>query len=94
MAILKCCCWRSVRRGSFVSGIYTLMFYITVLTAGAFQIKDVEQTLALFVLTALMLIFSALCVLTSVLLLIGLCVFDKNFSASTFRVSFTELFVF
>ncbi|XP_067132833.1 uncharacterized protein [Centruroides vittatus] len=77
MAILKCCCWKSVRRGSFVSGIYTLMFYITVLTAGAFQIKDVEQSLALFILTTLMLIFSALCVLTSVLLLIGLCVDNR-----------------
>ncbi|XP_018331172.1 uncharacterized protein LOC108741058 [Agrilus planipennis] len=28
MAILhSCCCWRSVRKGSFASGIYTLLYY-------------------------------------------------------------------
>lgn len=74
MAILhSCCCWKSVRRGSFASGIFTLGFYTVVLTAGAFHINTVLHSPVLFVFSLFMLIISGFCVISSVLLLVGLC---------------------
>ncbi|XP_076330464.1 uncharacterized protein LOC143236076 [Tachypleus tridentatus] len=74
MAILSnCCCWKSVRSGSFAAGFYTLGFYAVVIVWVAFHV-DTTQTTVILVFIILMLIVSGLLVISSVLLLVGLCV--------------------
>ncbi|CAL1273660.1 unnamed protein product [Larinioides sclopetarius] len=78
MALLKsCCCWRSIRSGSFASGIYTMAFYTVVVTAGSFHVESIVNLPVflpvLLTFSILMLIFAAVSVLTSVLLIVGLC---------------------
>ncbi|XP_023241192.1 uncharacterized protein LOC111639530 isoform X2 [Centruroides sculpturatus] len=75
MAILhSCCCWKSVRSGSFACAIYTLTFYIIVVTASAFHVNLALGTPWLFIFSLFALIFSGFCVISSILLLVGLCV--------------------
>ncbi|XP_023241185.1 uncharacterized protein LOC111639530 isoform X1 [Centruroides sculpturatus] len=79
MAILhSCCCWKSVRSGSFACAIYTLTFYIIVVTASAFHVNLALGTPWLFIFSLFALIFSGFCVISSILLLVGLCV-DNHF---------------
>ncbi|KAF8784417.1 uncharacterized protein LOC129958669 [Argiope bruennichi] len=78
MALLKsCCCWRSIRSGSFASGIYTMAFYTVVVTAGSFHVESIVNLPiflpVLLTFSILMLVFAAVSVLTSVLLIVGLC---------------------
>ncbi|XP_067141693.1 uncharacterized protein [Centruroides vittatus] len=75
MAILhSCCCWKSVRSGSFACAIYTLTFYIIVVTASAFHVNLALGTPWLFIFSLFALVFSGFCVISSILLLVGLCV--------------------
>ncbi|XP_035214213.1 uncharacterized protein LOC118187997 isoform X2 [Stegodyphus dumicola] len=82
MALLKsCCCWKSVRSGSFASGIYTMTFYIVVVTAGSFHLHTLFNIPVplpvLITFSILMVAFAALSVLSSILLIIGLCTNNK-----------------
>ncbi|XP_077516610.1 uncharacterized protein LOC144127492 [Amblyomma americanum] len=73
MAILRsCCCWLSVRKGSFVCGVYTLIFYTMLVVTGIFHANSVLHTPVGFTLVLLLLVFSGLCVIFSVVLLLGL----------------------
>ncbi|XP_075737474.1 uncharacterized protein LOC119169234 [Rhipicephalus microplus] len=73
MAILRsCCCFFSVRKGSFVCGVYTLIFYTMLVVTGIFHANSVLHTPVGFTLVLLLLIFSGLCVIFSVVLLLGL----------------------
>ncbi|XP_064483237.1 uncharacterized protein LOC135396131 [Ornithodoros turicata] len=78
MALIRtCCCWKSVRRGSFASGIFTLIYFTIFFTTGMFTITSNEeeggdhgpQTLMI-----LAVLLAGCCVLSSILLLVGLCV--------------------
>ncbi|XP_054724524.1 uncharacterized protein LOC129234534 [Uloborus diversus] len=75
--ISRCCCWRSVRKGSFASGIFTLSVYLFLLAATVFQARFVSESIDLLIFNIIMLIFSFFCVLSSVLLLVGLCVDNR-----------------
>ncbi|XP_077557882.1 uncharacterized protein LOC144173270 [Haemaphysalis longicornis] len=73
MAILRsCCCWLSVRKGSFACGIYTLIFYTMLVVTGIFHVNSVLHSPVGFTLVLLLLSFSGLCVIFSVVLLLGL----------------------
>ncbi|XP_065303035.1 uncharacterized protein [Dermacentor albipictus] len=73
MAILRsCCCFFSVRKGSFVCGVYTLIFYTMLVVTGIFHANSVLHTPVGFTLVLLLLIFSGLCVIFSIVLLLGL----------------------
>ncbi|XP_077557884.1 uncharacterized protein LOC144173271 [Haemaphysalis longicornis] len=73
MTILRsCCCWLSVRKGSFACGIYTLIFYTMLVVTGIFHVNSVLHSSVGFTLILLLLIFSGLCVIFSVVLLLGL----------------------
>ncbi|XP_071039205.1 uncharacterized protein [Parasteatoda tepidariorum] len=79
MAIINgCCCWRNVRSGSFAAGFYVLILYTIILTAGVFQHffhHNAESlTKSTLIFTIVLIVFSICCVITSVLLLVGLCV--------------------
>lgn len=79
MAILNsCCCWKSVRSGSYACAIYTLIFYTTVLTAGAFHVRTVLHSAALLTFSLLMVVLSVACVVTSIVLIIGLCTNNRH----------------
>ncbi|XP_040069759.1 uncharacterized protein LOC8038871 [Ixodes scapularis] len=78
MAILKrCCCWKSVRKGSFASALFTLFFYSVHLCAGVLQINAFYATMGeesvIFVFVLLMVIFSGFSAIASLVLIIGLC---------------------
>ncbi|XP_022256741.1 uncharacterized protein LOC111089133 isoform X2 [Limulus polyphemus] len=73
MAILKsCCCWRSVRQGSFASAIFTLIFYSVIAITGSVHVNNVLHSPELLVLSILIIVFAGLCVASSVILLVGL----------------------
>lgn len=73
MVLLRsCCCWRSVRKGSFACGIYTLIFYAILVAAGICHVNSVLHSPVRFTLSLFLLTFSALCVVSSVILLLGL----------------------
>ncbi|XP_054708428.1 uncharacterized protein LOC129218229 isoform X2 [Uloborus diversus] len=78
MVLLKsCCCWQSVRSGSFASGIYSIIFYSVMVTAGSFHVHTIvnlpEPVPVLLTFSVMMLAFAALSVMAGVVLLVGLC---------------------
>ncbi|XP_055931160.1 uncharacterized protein LOC129961658 isoform X2 [Argiope bruennichi] len=80
MAILKtCCCWKSVRDGSFACGIYTMIFYTLFVTFGTFHLTPEIENKVLFGLGLLALCVSGMCVMSSALLLVGLCADNRTF---------------
>ncbi|XP_077557832.1 uncharacterized protein LOC144173194 isoform X1 [Haemaphysalis longicornis] len=73
MVLLRsCCCWLSLRKGSFASGIYTLIFYTMLVATGICHVHTVLHSAVGFTLILLLLTFSGLCVIFSVVLLLGL----------------------
>lgn len=68
----SCCCFLSVRKGSFVCGVYTLIFYSMLVITGAFHATTVPHTPVGFMLILILLIFSGMCIIFSMVLLIGL----------------------
>ncbi|KAL1433066.1 hypothetical protein MTO96_002038 [Rhipicephalus appendiculatus] len=73
MALLRtCCCWLSVRKGSFASGIYTLIFYTMLVATGACHLSTTRHSTVSFMLIVLLLILSGFCIVFSVVLLLGL----------------------
>uniref|UniRef100_A0A131YVY3 Membrane protein n=1 Tax=Rhipicephalus appendiculatus TaxID=34631 RepID=A0A131YVY3_RHIAP len=73
MALLRtCCCWLSVRKGSFASGIYTLIFYTMLVATGACHLITTRHSTVSFMLIVLLLILSGFCIVFSVVLLLGL----------------------
>ncbi|XP_064483227.1 uncharacterized protein LOC135396116 [Ornithodoros turicata] len=82
MAILKrCCCWRSVRKGSFASGIFTMCFYsfhvCTCILQFTFMDDVIGRDSPTFVFVLLLMLFSGLSVLASLVMLIGLCIDNR-----------------
>ncbi|XP_053208360.1 uncharacterized protein LOC128392367 [Panonychus citri] len=74
MALIKSCCGFSLRKGSFLTASYTLILYTIVVMISALHFELVVQTPGLLIITILMIIMSGFCVVSSVLLIIGLCV--------------------
>ncbi|CAN7938393.1 unnamed protein product, partial [Ixodes hexagonus] len=73
MALLRsCCCWRSVRKGSIACGVYTLIFYTILVAAGICHVNSVLHSQVRFTLSLFLLTFSGLCVIASIVLLVGL----------------------
>ncbi|XP_064483044.1 uncharacterized protein LOC135395887 [Ornithodoros turicata] len=73
MALLRsCCCWKSVRNGSFASAIYTLVFYTILVAAGMCHMSSVLQSSVRFTLGLFLLTFSGLSAISSIVLLVGL----------------------
>ncbi|XP_050038589.1 uncharacterized protein [Dermacentor andersoni] len=73
MALLRtCCCWFSLRRGSFACGIYTLIFYTMLVATGASHLSSTFHSTVGFTLILLLLILSSFCIVFSVVLLLGL----------------------
>nr|XP_037268719.1 uncharacterized protein LOC119160090 [Rhipicephalus microplus] len=73
MALLRtCCCWLSVRKGSFACGIYTLIFYTTLVATGACHLSTARHSTVSFMLIVLLFILSGFCIVFSVVLLLGL----------------------
>nr|XP_054929628.1 uncharacterized protein LOC126536716 [Dermacentor andersoni] len=72
MAILRSCCWLSVRKGSFVCAVYTLIFYTMLVITGAFHASSVLHSPVGFMLILILLVFSGLCIIFSMVLIIGL----------------------
>lgn len=92
MAILSaCCCWRSIRRGSFASGFYTLTYYLLLVVGGTFQVESgtpqtsnstvssTPSSSAPLSFTIAVLASSGTTVFASVILLVGLCVDNRLF---------------
>ncbi|XP_049268221.1 uncharacterized protein LOC119382611 isoform X4 [Rhipicephalus sanguineus] len=78
MALLRtCCCWLSVRKGSFACGIYTLIFYTMLVATGACHLSSTRHSTVSFMLIVLLLILSGFCIVFSVVLLLGL-FFDNH----------------
>ncbi|XP_037506739.1 uncharacterized protein LOC119382903 [Rhipicephalus sanguineus] len=78
MALLRsCCCWLSVRKGSFACGIYTLIFYTMLVATGGSHVSSMFHSPVGFSLILVLLSFSGLCVVVSVVLLLAL-VFDNR----------------
>ncbi|XP_064483234.1 uncharacterized protein LOC135396126 isoform X2 [Ornithodoros turicata] len=78
MAVLKrCCCRTTLRHGSYASGIFTLCFYSFHLCTCIAQFSYLDDILGdgsiTYVFVLLLMLFSALSVLSSVMMLIGLC---------------------
>ncbi|XP_022239420.1 uncharacterized protein LOC111085390 [Limulus polyphemus] len=72
MAILtSCCCFKSIRKGCFASGIFTLAVYLFIFTACLFQAHAMYHTTVIFVGNLFMMILAAMSVIASVILLIG-----------------------
>nr|XP_042907229.1 uncharacterized protein LOC107450514 isoform X2 [Parasteatoda tepidariorum] len=81
MAIVNgCCCWRSLRSGSFAAGFYVLVLYTIILTAGVFQhfFNTITESPSTLIFTLVLIFFSVCCVISSVLLLVGLCVDSRT----------------
>lgn len=77
--ITTCCCGMTLRKGSFLSGFFSLGFYTIIVATGAFQLNaEAQSPEVITVFSLLVLLFACLCVLTSILLLIGICV-DSRF---------------
>ncbi|XP_067141678.1 uncharacterized protein [Centruroides vittatus] len=103
MAILHSCCWRkSLRTGSFLSGFFSLTFYTLILTASLFNMyikhlpdssqKSFKNLILLGVFNLFSTICAGLCVISSVLLLVGLCVDNRLMLLPwIFSVSITTL---
>ncbi|XP_076365889.1 uncharacterized protein LOC143254626 [Tachypleus tridentatus] len=93
MAILtSCCCFKSIRRGCFASGIFTLAIYLFIFTACLFQAHAAYDTPVIFFGNLFMMIFAALSVITSVILLIGVFVDrPKLLIPFIITISFTTL---
>ncbi|KAK8762243.1 hypothetical protein V5799_026491 [Amblyomma americanum] len=73
MALLRsCCCWLSLRKGSFASGVYTLIFYTMLVATGVCHVNSALHSPVGFTLILLLLSFSGLCVIFSVVLILGL----------------------
>lgn len=73
MALLRsCCCWLSVRKGSFACGVYTLIFYTMLVAAGGSHVSSMFYSPVGFSLILVLLSFSGLCVIVSVVLLLAL----------------------
>ncbi|XP_065284063.2 uncharacterized protein [Dermacentor albipictus] len=73
MALLRtCCCWLSLRRGSFACGIYTLIFYTMLVATGASHLSSTFHSTVGFTLILLLLILSSFCIVFSMVLLLGL----------------------
>ncbi|XP_037568794.2 uncharacterized protein LOC119449644 isoform X3 [Dermacentor silvarum] len=73
MAILKsCCCWKTLRSGSVACGIYTLLLYSIIMVAGSFHVHTVIEHPVLLTFSLLMVLLSAACAVSSVVLLLGL----------------------
>ncbi|GFS49335.1 hypothetical protein NPIL_410921 [Nephila pilipes] len=75
--LTRCCCWRSVRKGSFASGIFTLAVYLVLLVTSVFHMHTATESTELLTLTVFCLICSFSCVVSSVVLLVGLCVIGQ-----------------
>ncbi|CAL1275099.1 unnamed protein product [Larinioides sclopetarius] len=73
-----CCCWRTLRKGSFASAFYTLILYSNILIGSSIYLSSPFDTKHLFTFNWTMLACYSCCVITSVLLLIGLCVDSHN----------------
>ncbi|KAF8795235.1 hypothetical protein HNY73_003108 [Argiope bruennichi] len=75
MAIVSgCCCWRTLRKGSFASGFYTLILYTIILMGASAYLSLSSDTKHLFSFNWTMLACYSCCVITSIVLLIGLSV--------------------
>ncbi|XP_035213225.1 uncharacterized protein LOC118187137 isoform X2 [Stegodyphus dumicola] len=80
MAVLKTCCfYNSVRDGSFACGIYTMIFYTLVVTVGTFHLDPSIENKVLFAFGLTALCLSGMCVMSSALLLVGLCADNRTF---------------
>ncbi|XP_054715073.1 uncharacterized protein LOC129224613 [Uloborus diversus] len=80
MPLMKtCCCWKSVRDGSFACGIYTMIFYTLVVTLGSFHLSPAIENKVLFAFGLVALCLSGMCVMSSALLLVGLCADNRSF---------------
>ncbi|KAL3209579.1 hypothetical protein MRX96_038020 [Rhipicephalus microplus] len=67
MALLRtCCCWLSVRKGSFACAIYTLIFYTMLVATGACHLSTARHSTVSFMLIVLLLILSGFCIVFSV----------------------------
>ncbi|XP_054929629.2 uncharacterized protein [Dermacentor andersoni] len=78
MALLRsCCCWLSVRKGSFACGVYTLILYTMLVATGGSHVGSVLYSPVGFSLILLLLSFSGLCVVFSVLLLLALIIDNR-----------------
>ncbi|XP_076330466.1 uncharacterized protein LOC143236081 [Tachypleus tridentatus] len=77
MAILTTCCRRSVRDGSFIAGIYTLVLYVIVVIVGTFYLNSLLEP-ALLGVTLLSVVLAGFCVVTSIILIVGVCVDSKG----------------
>ncbi|XP_076331987.1 uncharacterized protein LOC143237038 [Tachypleus tridentatus] len=80
MVLLKSCCfWKSLKKGCIASGSYTLIFYTIVLIASVFNLKVVIEVPVLLTFSIVMVVSSGTCVLSCVLLFVGLCVDNRIF---------------
>ncbi|XP_015926490.1 uncharacterized protein [Parasteatoda tepidariorum] len=77
--INRCCCWNSVRKGSFASGIFTLCVYLFLFVISVFNVNTSAESIELLILNIICLIFSFFCVASSVILFVGLCVDNRLF---------------
>ncbi|XP_054158799.1 uncharacterized protein LOC128957108 [Oppia nitens] len=74
MVLMKsCCCFKTIRNGSFASAIYTMILYVIVMTACTFHMHAVYEDIEMLSFTLLMICLAIIMVITSILLLIGLC---------------------
>ncbi|XP_037567693.1 uncharacterized protein LOC119448501 [Dermacentor silvarum] len=78
MALLRsCCCWLSVRKGSFACGVYTLILYTMLVATGGSHVSSVFHSPVGFSLILLLLSFFGLCVIFSVVLLLALIIDNR-----------------
>ncbi|XP_022251833.1 uncharacterized protein LOC106467905 isoform X3 [Limulus polyphemus] len=85
MAILTTCCRRSVRDGSFIAGIYTLVLYMAVVIVGTFYLNSLLEP-ALLGVTLLSVVLAGFCVVTSVILIVGVCVVEMPYLGGLFII--------
>ncbi|XP_022239373.1 uncharacterized protein LOC111085379 [Limulus polyphemus] len=80
MVLLKSCCfWKSLKKGCIASGSYTLIFYTIVLIASVFNLDAVIEVPVLLTFSIVMVVSSGICVLSCMLLFVGLCVDNRIF---------------
>ncbi|XP_053214539.1 uncharacterized protein LOC128397813 isoform X2 [Panonychus citri] len=72
MALIKRCCFLSVRRGSYLSAFYTLVFYTMIFMAGTINIHSMQNDFYVFVIGLCLMIMSALTIITSIIMILGI----------------------
>ncbi|XP_015786779.1 uncharacterized protein LOC107364019 [Tetranychus urticae] len=72
MALIKRCCFFSLRKGSYLSAFYTLIFYTIIFMAGTINIHSMQNDFYVFVSVLCLMIMSALTIVTSIIMVLGI----------------------